>query len=207
MATFEVRVDEDVLREAERVLNSLGMNVEVAVGIFLRRVIMEKGLPMTMVSSTASQPETTFYDTGEVLADRSSRFPMRDNRRITSAMVGEVWRAFRKYLEGTGEVSRLSNEVSEKTGMNPGSAFIYLTILANLVQGRPNTRVLKYRDLEYLMDRIEAELGRDAYLKAVESLKASVPYWKERVPGAFGERVEAYCRNRRALYGAGGSRQ
>jgi hypothetical protein len=82
-----------------------------------------------------------------------------------------------------------------KTGMNQGSAFIYLTVLANLVKGEPNTRVLKYRDLEYLMGKIRAELGENEYQKALQSLRASIPYWREKISSVFADKVEAYCNN------------
>lgn len=117
----------------------------------------------------------------------------RSNIKITPAMVEDLWRAFLRYVEGSGEINRLSTEVAETTGMSRGSAFIYLTVLTNLVNGEPNTRVLKYKDLEFLMDNIKAQLGDSKYEKALHSLKMSVPYWKEKIPGAFADKVKAYC--------------
>jgi len=147
-----------------------------------------------MAAPTSNQAESGFSeDTDEVFDYESKQFA-RSNNRITPAMVEEVWRAFLRHIEGSGEINRLSTEVSEKTGMNRGSAFIYLTVLANLVNGNPNTRVLKYKDLEYLMDRIKTELGESKYQKAIQSLKMSVPYWREKIPGSFADKVEAYCK-------------
>jgi len=50
MAKIEIQVDDNILSEASRILHSLGMDVEMAVNILLRRTIIEKGLPMTMTT-------------------------------------------------------------------------------------------------------------------------------------------------------------
>ena len=192
MAKIEIQIDDGILTEAEKVLHTLGMDIEMAVSIYLRRIAIEKGLPMTMTGlvSKRSEPEITenFDDSFE---DDSKAFIL-SNIRITTAMVDEVWHAFLRHVGESGGINPLSKEVSLKTGMNRGSAFIYLTILSNLVNGDPNTRVLKYKDLEYLMGKIQAELGESKYQKALKSLMASVPYWREKIPGAFADKVEAY---------------
>lgn len=194
MAKIEIQINDATLYEAEKVLHSLGMDVEMAVSIFLRRVAIEKGLPMTMAASTSNKFEPDYFeDTTDEIPDYESSQIARSNNRITPAMVEEVWRAFLRHTEGSGEINRLSTEVSDKTGMNRGSAFIYLTVLTNLVNGDANTRVLKYKDLEYLMEKIKTELGESKYQNAVQSLKMSVPYWREKIPGAFADKVEAYC--------------
>ena len=194
MAKIEIQIDDGILTEAKKVLHSLGMDVEMAVSIYLRRIALEKGLPMTMTGSVSKRIEQDTTGDFEEYFDDNTRVSTRTNRRITTAMVDEVWRVFLRYCRGSGEINQLSIEVSTKTGMNRGSAFIYLTVLANLVNGDPNTRVLKYKDLEYLMGKIQAELGESKYHKALKSLMASVPYWREKIPGAFADKVEAYCR-------------
>ncbi len=194
MAKIEIQIDDGILYEAEKVLHSLGMDVTIAVSIYLRRIALEKGLPMTMTGTVAKRPEPKISEDFEDSFEEGSKSSTRSNSRITTAMVDEVWLAFLRHLEGSGEVNPLSTEVSVKTGMNRGSAFIYLTVLDNLVKGDPNTRVLKFKDLEYLMGKIKTELGESKYHKALKSLMASVPYWQEKIPGAFAEKVEAYCR-------------
>lgn len=194
MAKIEIQIDDGILSEAEKVLHSLGMDVAMAVSIYLRRIALEKGLPMTMTGTVSKRPEPEMTEDFEDSFEEDSKTSTRSNSRITTAMVDEVWLAFLRHLEGSGEVNPLSTEVSVKTGMNRGSAFIYLTVLDNLVNGAPNTRVLKFKDLEYLMGKIKAELGESKYQKAIKSLMASVPYWQEKIPGAFADKVEAYCR-------------
>lgn len=193
MAKIEIQIDDGILTEAEKVLYSLGMDVEMAVNIYMRRIALEKGLPMTMTGTASKRiKQDAAEDFDESFDD--ARVPARSNNRITTEMVDEVWKAFLMYLGGSGEINPLSVEVAAKTGMNRGSAFIYLTVLANLVKGDPNTRVLKYKDLEYLMGKIRAELGESKYQKAIKSLMASVPYWREKIPGSFADKVEAYCK-------------
>jgi len=194
MAKIEIQIDDGIITEAKKVLHSLGMDVEMAVNIYLRRIALEKGLPMTMTGSASKRIEQDTTEDFEESFDDDARASTRSNNRITTAMVDEVWQAFLRHLGGSGEINPLSTEVSTKTGMNRGSAFIYLTFLANLVNGDPNTRVLKYKDLEYLMGKIRAELGESKYQKALKSLMASVPYWREKIPGAFADKVEAYCK-------------
>lgn len=194
MAKIEINIEDATLREAEKILHSLGMNTEIAVSIFLRKVALEKGWPMTMAASASSQAEPDLSaDTGEAFNYDSIQVT-RNNNKITPDMVEEVWRSFLRHLEGAGEINRLSREVSKKTGMSRGSAFIYLVILANLVKGEPNTRTLKMNDLEYYMEKIKRELGENKYQEALKSLRLSVPYWQEKLSGSFADKVEAYCR-------------
>lgn len=194
MAKIEIQIDDGILTEAEKILHSLGMDVEMAVSIYLRRIALEKGLPMNMTGPASKRLEPERTEDFEDSFEDDLKASTRSNSRITSAMVDEVWHAFLRHVGGSGEINPLSTEVSTKTGMNRGSAFIYLTVLSKLVNGDPNTRVLKYKDLEYLMGKIQTELGESKYQKALKSLMASVPYWREKIPGAFADKVEAYCK-------------
>lgn len=194
MAKIEIQVDDGVLSEAEMILHSLGMDIEMAVNIYMKRIVLEQGLPMTMTGHGLNQPETEMEDDFDDLFEDESRVTIRSNKKITPAMVDGVWHAFLRYTGESGEINTLSTEVSIKTGMNQGSAFIYLTVLANLVNGDPNTRVLKYKDLEYLMGKIKSELGESKYQKALKSLEASISYWREKIPGSYADKVKAYCK-------------
>ncbi len=194
MAKLEINIEDATLREAEKILHSLGMNTEIAINIFLRRVAIEKGLPMAMAAPVSSQAEHDDSEDSSEAIDYDSIQVTRSNNKITPVMVEEVWRSFLRHLEGSGEINRLSTEVSNKTGMNRGSAFIYLNILANLAKGEPNTRTMKMHDLEYYMEKIKKELGEKKYQDALKSLRSSVPYWQEKLSGSFSDKVEAYCR-------------
>jgi addiction module RelB/DinJ family antitoxin len=194
MARIEINVDDLTLQEAESILHSLGMNIEMAVNIYLRRIILEKGLPMAMNTPTSNHIEPDHYMDSDESFDYDFGHAPRSNNKITPNMVEEVWRSFLRYLEGSGEISALSTEVARKTGMNRGSASIYLNILANLAKGEPNTRTMKMSDLDYYMERIKNELGQKKYEDALKSLRLSVPYWREKLSGNFADKVEAYCK-------------
>jgi len=193
MAKLEIQIDDEVLTEAEKVLFSLGMDVEMAVSIYLRRIAIENGLPLSMAAVPKRVELETTEEIDGTLDDDLKPFT-RSNNKITPEMVEEVWRSFLIYLEGSSEINWLSNEVNKKTNMSRGSAFIYLNILANLVKGEPNTRTMKMKDLEYYMKKIKVELGEKKYQYALRSLKQSIPYWREKVAGNFAEKVEAYCK-------------
>ncbi len=50
MATtnLNVRVDEDVKRDVEEILDEIGLNMSTAINVFLKRVVREKGIPFEM---------------------------------------------------------------------------------------------------------------------------------------------------------------
>ncbi|TJX14592.1 hypothetical protein E9840_05860 [Tissierella creatinini] len=193
MAKIEFQIDDKILNEAEKVLHLLGMDIEMAVNIYLRRIALEKGLPMFMTWNESKEQEAETIEDFVSSYDEESKVSTQVNK-ITPEMVDEVWNAFLRYNSGAGEINPLSKEISSKTGMNQSSAFIYLNILTNLVNGDPNTRLLKFKDLEYLMSKIQLELGDNKFQKALKSLMLSVPYWREKIPGAFSDKIEAYCK-------------
>lgn len=52
MTTLNVRVDENVKKEASVLFNDLGLDLSTAVNIFLRQSIMRGGLPFEVVKET-----------------------------------------------------------------------------------------------------------------------------------------------------------
>ncbi len=192
MGTLRIEVDDKILTEAEEILNAIGMDVQIAVSIFLRRVAMEKGLPISMTVAIPSQSNHSNI-LGDDLPIIKKMYSERTNLTITTKMIDELWKAFIKYHNGSGEIKELSYEISENVGMNQGSAFIYLNILRNLVKGKPNTRTLKMKDLTYLMEKIKSDLGENVFLEAIKSLELSVPYWKRTLNGNFADNVINYC--------------
>lgn len=194
MATIEISIEEDILKEAEKVLNLIGMDVQIAVSVFLRRVAMEKGLPMSMRVTTSSSGENDVSGENQEPLSKETFSQTRSNTTITREMVDEVWQAFTKYYKGLGEISSLIDEVVENMGMNRGSASIYMYVLRSLVQGEPNTRIIKITDLEYLLKKIQAELGEDELRSAIQSLRQSIPYWREKIQGLYADKVEVLCK-------------
>ena len=87
MAKIEIQVEDGVLSEAEMILHSLGMDIEMAVNIYLKRIVLEKGLPMTMAGHGLKQPETEMTDDAGNLSEDESKVTIRSNKKITPAMV------------------------------------------------------------------------------------------------------------------------
>ena len=54
-ATIQTRVEPGIKNEVEKVLRTLGLTTSEAIGIFLRRIIMEQGLPFPV---KITNPET-----------------------------------------------------------------------------------------------------------------------------------------------------
>jgi DNA-damage-inducible protein J len=54
-ATIQTRVEPGIKNEVEKILRTLGLTTSEAIGIFLRRIIMEQGLPFPV---KITNPET-----------------------------------------------------------------------------------------------------------------------------------------------------
>ncbi|WP_303251923.1 hypothetical protein [uncultured Senegalimassilia sp.] len=189
--TISFEIDETLASEAEQIYNALGMNTQMALSLFIRRTVMDGKLPLAAVTPPPANHAST---------DRPAPTPESDphfeskptGKRITEEMVGAVWQAFLKMRQFGYSANSLASEVSNSTGMNPGSAFIYLTILDNLVKGKPNTRNMKMADLETYMSKIQNEFNASDYQNALLSLERSVPYWSKSQFGNFGKHVLLY---------------
>lgn len=175
MLSVEVMVNQKEFDEASNILESIGLSMDIALGIFIKRVIKEKGLPLILkqTESEVRTEDTEFED---------RRTTSRSSKAITMPMVEEVWHAFKKYQKGYDEILDLSYEVAEKTGMNKGSAFIYLNIIAKMIKGEKNTRSMKPKDFEFYLNRIKKELGEHAFENAIKSIGLSIPYWRNNLP-------------------------
>jgi len=182
---MELRLDIDdaLLNDAALVYETLGIDTETAVRMFLKRTVLEQRLPL----STSVPSADSIGSTGE-----RNGIPKRTKNVITKVMVEDIWRRFKDYLEEGGGINSIAQDAHAATGMNQGSAFIYLTILDNLINGKHNTRNMKMVDLEFYMDRIGEELDETSYANAVESLNLSIPYWDKEEFGQFASKVKVF---------------
>lgn len=188
MSDIKLNIDKNLILEANKVLDLLGMNLDVAVEILLKRILIEKAFPIPLVLNEEIDFEIIDKDLSEELNKEPSN--NRKYKTINKEMVDEVWNCFLRSRDTNEDTSVLSREIANKTGMNSRSAFIYLNILSNLVKGRKNTRNMKLSDLEYYISKIKNELGNDEYLNALESLKLSIPHWSQIYLGGFASGVE-----------------
>jgi hypothetical protein len=177
-------IDEDIARKAEAIYFSTGIDTETALSIFMRRTVLENRLPIDMCM-VAVAPAPVTPPPMEEQTERVS---------ITPRMVEFLWDAFKVHRSSGGDIRSISNDIAKTTGMNSGSAFIYMVILNNLIVGKPNKRQMKMKDLEYYMSKIKPEYGDKIFNKALDSLEQSVPYWRQEIPGRFADRVRDYLK-------------
>ena len=202
--TIEFEVDAEVAASAEAVFAALGLDTESALTIFLRRTALERRFPLDMNAPAPGAPikqsadeKIPFEDTIAVQPSTGTQ-PQRTNKAITQDMVEDLWERFSEFCQNGGDIRAISDDIATRTGMNPGSAFIYLVILNNLVHARHNTRNMKMRDLEFYMEKIRDDISEEAFRNALISLEQSVPYWDKPQFGSFAANVKDYIEQTRS---------
>lgn len=61
-ANVNVRVDEDLKRNAEKLFDDLGMNMSTAINIFLRQAVESDGIPFMIQRSASAELEKRLAD-------------------------------------------------------------------------------------------------------------------------------------------------
>lgn len=195
---MSLELDNGMIENAEAVLDEIGLDVSTYIRIALLKLIKEQRVPFNLSVNQSSKvviPEKSEI-TISSMSDESAEMDFakdepRQTIKITSDMCQAIWQEFKKRLTSRNmNWQESAQRISTQTGMSRGSAFIYFTILNNLVNGAQNTRSLKMEDLEFFIARIESELSAQMYKAAIISLEASIPYWSEKISGAFAEKVE-----------------
>lgn len=184
--TFEI--DDVQLQEVSRILDSVGLDLDIAFSIFIKKIIKEKGLPFAVKQNAQPDHREVITDDGNETTLEAIR-SRRSNNSISPEMIEEVWSAFKNYQSGLEEVKVLAYLVSLKSGMNLGSATIYLNILIKLSKGDINRRSMKTSDFEFFLKKFKDEFGDGIYKNAIESVRISIPYWKSNIP-TFAEGME-----------------
>ena len=188
-ATIAFDIDDDLARDTQAIFGRMGLTTELALRFFLQRTVAEGRMPFDPFAPIQDEA------VAPVVAEASApaRQAQRSAGKITFEMAEYVWKVFSSTHGTAGfDAQRLADEVADATGMSRGSAFIYLVILDNLVAGKPNTRNMKMKDLEYYMGRIREELGEPSFGNACESLRQSVEYWDKPQFGKFADNVRRY---------------
>ena len=162
-----VEIDPGLLNKATLVYQKDGYTLNEAIKIFFQQSVDLGKMPLGV--------------------DKS----IRKNTRITSKMCEEVWAQFiQSIVNDSFEFNYISKVVEKNCGMSNGSAFIYLTILKNLCSGVINTRNMKIEDLKFFLDKIKEDLDDRAINNTSISLKASIEYWKSKIPGNYAEKAQ-----------------
>lgn len=175
MSRLSFEVEDSLLEEVEVILDSVGLDIDIAFSIFIKKIVKEKGLPFTLKQTGRSSST-------EINQEQDGQSNKRKNNSITTEMIEEVWNAFLDYRKGINDVSDLADKVSEKSGMSRGSAMIYINILIRLSEGEINKRSMKPSDFEFFLVKFKNTLSRDEYNKAIRSVEVSIPYWNNNIP-------------------------
>ena len=189
-----IELESNLVDSAELVLNEIGLDVSTYIRIALMKLVKEQRVPFSLaVSQPLSAAVSTPVINSACDEDTELEFVKSEPRqmiKITGEMCQSIWEEFRRSIASRNvNWQESAQRISAQTGMSRGSAFIYFTILNNLVSGAQNTRSLKMEDLEFFIGKITTELPEQMFKAAISSLEASIPYWDEKVPGAFAEKV------------------
>jgi len=109
-------------------------------------------------------------------------------------MLEETWHAYKKYTNKLGDYNDLSEQISKNSGMNKGSAFIYLNILNRLAKGEMNKRAMKPNDFDFFLNKFKEEFGHNLYKKALQSIEISIPYWNSNI-STFADSMKELLKN------------
>lgn len=69
---LNIRTDKEVKKAAEEIFEALGMNLTTAINIFLRRVIVEKGIPFDVKLNVLNQTTIDAIEEGRSLSYNKS---------------------------------------------------------------------------------------------------------------------------------------
>lgn len=166
MITLNINLEKEIVEKADEILDSLGLTMNIALEIFIKNIIVTKSFPIELKQKNVNQPS--------VIKTK------RDIVKINEEMIQVVWNKFKILHSGQSNVIELSDEIEAEVGMNKGSAFIYLTILMNMTQGKLNSRNMKVKDFKFFLNKIKEQLGNEIFLKSIQSLKGSLHYWEEK---------------------------
>lgn len=197
----------ELLDNAETILEDIGLDVQSAVNMFLRRIVKEGGIgfllqptePLSLAKGKKSVEEENKQMEDE-LEERTKSVGKyksglgKTKSKITEEMRDYIWRVFLQNKKSNyTRYGELAQEVAESTGMNANSAYIYFCILSCLIKGKFNSRDMKFIDLEFYMERISQECTTQELANAIKSLEQSVLYWED-MPGRFSDKVKKLIR-------------
>lgn len=190
-------LDEELIEKSEKILDGIG-GLQVAITIFLNRLIKENSLMFLLPENKAVNRFEESRKENDVIIAENKEFddnaysPKRTKKPITQEMRNYVWMIFKQVRAKGGVINRnaIAKAISDKSGMSQGSAFIYIGILINLLNGNINKRNLKFEDLEQYVKNIKNECSARDFENTLKSLESSIPFWKEYFAGEFAYNVE-----------------
>lgn len=74
MTNINIRTEENTKKEAEKLFNELGLNLSIAINVFLKQAIREKGMPFKLAISTPNEITlNAIREADELIADKNSK--------------------------------------------------------------------------------------------------------------------------------------
>lgn len=112
--------------------------------------------------------------------------------KTTDAMMDACY-AFGKqaFQNRTGYLWPMADQVAAQTGMNRNSAFMYIGVVKNMLEGVVYKRTVNGKALERYLSNILSEYGKNGLSRALHATELHIAYRKQ--CGIPTESVEALC--------------
>jgi len=173
MISMRAMIELEKVDEAISILENLGISIEIAVGLFIRRIIQEGKLPFEIdlnelfddekcVEETYRQIELANWDTQEMLET--------------------IWSAFLGFLEGYDAIEDFAAQISSKQKISKQVVINQMSFIENLINGIPNACMTKISNCEFYLKKIIEDLDDRATKKALMSIRLSIPFWRKKLP-------------------------
>ena len=95
MATVNVRIDDSVKADAQKVLDDIGLSMSNAISIYFKQIALHKAIPFKLSAEMALEPTEELQ---ALLAEVSD--DIKNNRNLTPAMDGDETLAYLQGLRG-----------------------------------------------------------------------------------------------------------
>lgn len=86
MVTINVRTEENIKKEAEKIFNELGLNMSVAINVFLKQAIREKRIPFEITLNTPNEVTQMAIKEGQELLNNKSTQRFKDIKSLREAL-------------------------------------------------------------------------------------------------------------------------
>ena len=181
---FSFEFDDEVVRDAEEILDGIGLDVETFFRMCLKKLNRERNIAF-LTSTVENKPQALQQEkvmTEQLEMEEEYMVIASGKQKITPAMRDCIWDIFSAQFKADGKINYpySKQQAVARTGMNEGSAHVYFLFLNNLMNGKSNTRIVKYDDLVVYLDHIASQFSTTYLQNAIQSLKDSAPYWLAR---------------------------
>jgi antitoxin component of RelBE/YafQ-DinJ toxin-antitoxin module len=173
MIRIRAMIESEKVDEATFILENLGISIEIAIGLFIRRIIKEGKVPFEI-------------DLNELFEDEECG--EKSYKQIdlanwdTEEMLETIWSAFLSFLEGYDAIEDFAEQISLKQKINKQVIINHMSFIENLINGIPNACMMKISNCEFYLKKIIDDLGNRATQKALMSIRLSIPFWRKKLP-------------------------